>query len=1338
MASIHSGKIAVVSSSCLIVCLGVLFSCVKDTPFVANNPLDEQGANWHPPVVNASTRDTSVSILDTVTFRAHGTDTADPRDVITRYFWSVNALAPSTAGADTFKYSFGTSGTDTMYVRCLNKDSVSSTYDTIVVNVHSYVPSLRFDSIPSTNVAQGKSATFYARASDTMSSQFQFIWTDTSGVFSDTGARTTARDTTARDSRSYVFRGNRMYIVAVKVIDRHGQVSGADSLRVVANGNAPVITAPVQGDTLAFNQVTINWVQGTYNTRQRLTLTGDPDFTTILFDTSFSGSGVNGYHLVQIDYGRSYRVTVYGYNGLNDSAVSRPIGFSVMPEPFGANARLKSLGLMQGSIQVQLSPSFNKNTLVYRDTVDSSVSSMTVTAVPDTSQAIVTFNGMPNYIPGQATTTVPQLSLGLDTVFVLITATDKVTQRTYQIITFRRGASDAYLQSLQISPGALVPLFNRDSLTYRDTVLLGTASVQISPSAEDGYAGVKINGAAYSYVLMTPLVDSSGVDTVKVAVTAENHLTTKTYRVIVFRIPDRSDSLMSLASNSVLGLSPTFSSSTFNYRDTASYFDSLYKLTAYSMDQYIRIAINGKSALQNLTVDSIKLNPGMNTVTVRTTAQDTSKHLVYTVSVYRYPPDTNAALASLYSSHGLTPSFTTNTFNYYDTVPYLDSLYSLTPTASATGVIAGNSSMKITVNGIAVASGYSIDTIRLAPRSNTVTVRTTAQDTSKHKVYTVSVYRIPPDTNAALYSLSAQYPSYLKPSFSGDMLNYSDTVVYSDSLFQLLATAINSYINITINGRTAPYQLTDTVKLSQGINAITVRTTAQDTGVHRNYVVKVVRLAPSRNAQLDSIGLSAGGLVPKFDTTVTLYSVQVPHEITSIQLTPGLADTTATVKINGTAVASGKPSGPVTLNAGTTSVIIAVVAQDASVKKSDTIVVQRGDSATVIPGLMVSGADTIKKTGSPYHVTGGILVQAGGNLVIQAGVTLLMDPQVSIDVKGKLAAIGASSDSIVFRAYNASAGQWGYVNFSATAVPTTLNGGVYQSGSVLQYCVFENGGNTSTTNAVVNTAGIYLLIANCSVRLSAIRGIYSQDSCIIDHCRISNCATDGIRVDNNCVIRYCMVSGCQTGINANWYYHTLSYDTVENCGGTGILMNNSSKALYCLASGNQGGGFSCGGTCTVYGCQAIGNSVPANNTSGVGGIYIASGLVCQCLISGNQSGGTPALYMGGGTTADSNTISGNQYTGSNATGAGYVTIYGPDTLTYNNIVNNTGASYLVSNGSAYGYPNVNAQNNFWGAGSSTNSIRPQIYDYFKNSNLSVVDIGDPQLSGQVPNTPPIQ
>ena len=29
-------------------------------------------------------------------------------------------------------------------------------------------------------------------------------------------------------------------------------------------------------------------------------------------------------------------MTVYGYNGLNDSAISKPIGFSVIPEPFGA------------------------------------------------------------------------------------------------------------------------------------------------------------------------------------------------------------------------------------------------------------------------------------------------------------------------------------------------------------------------------------------------------------------------------------------------------------------------------------------------------------------------------------------------------------------------------------------------------------------------------------------------------------------------------------------------------------------------------------------------------------------------------------------------------------------------------------------------------------------------------------------------------------------------------------------------------------------------------------------------------------------------------------------
>jgi hypothetical protein len=1338
MVSLRSGKIAVVLFPCLFVCLGILFKCVKDTPFEANNPNDEQGTNWHPPAVYASTHDTSVSIVDTVTFRAHGVDTADSRDVITRYFWSVNSLTTSAVGADTFTYSFRIPGIDTIYLRCQNKDSVLSKYDSIIVRVHSYIPSVRFDSTPSTNVSQGKSVTYYAKASDTISSQYKFIWTDTAGVFSDTIARTTTRDTIARNSRSYVFNSNRMYIVAVKVIDLHGQVSIAESLRVVVNGNAPVITAPVQGDMLTFNQVTINWVQGSYNSRQRLTLTGDPDFSAILFDTSFSGTGVNGYHLVQIDYGRSYRVTMYGYNVANDSAISKSVGFSTITEPFGANARLKSLSVMQGSSQVQLSPSFSKNTLVYRDTVDSSVTSLTVTAVPDTDQAVVAIKGQYNYTPGQATGIVSMLSFGLDTIPVLVTATDKITQRTYQIITFRRGPSDANLQSLEVSAGTLKPSFFRDSLTYRDTIGMGISSIQITPSAEDGYAGVKINGTTYSYNLMTPLADSSGVDTIKVVVTAENHLTTKTYRVIVFRMPDRSDSLFSLTSNSDYGLRPAFNADTFNYRDTASYFDSLYKLTAYAMSQYISIAINGKSALHTLTVDSIRLNIGMNSVTVRTTAQDTSQHRVYTVSVYRYPPDTNAALYSLYSPLGFSPAFNSATLSYHDTVPYLDSLYSLTPSASA---YPGSSSMKITVNGIVVNSGSSIDTIRLVPKLNTITVRTTAQDTSKHKVYTVSVYRYPPDTSAQLQSLTAQQNAYeLRPYFTSDTLNYRDTVVYADSLYQLSASTMSSYISITINGKTALNQLIDTVKLTQGMNALTVRTTAQDTGVHRNYVVRVVRLPASRNAQLDSIGLSAGGLVPKFDTAVTLYTVQVPNEITSIQLTPGLVDTTASVKINGASVASGKASSPVSLNEGSNTIIIAVVAQDASVQKSDTLQVQRGVPATVISGLMVSGIDTIKKSGSPYHVTGGILVKAGGTLVIQAGVTLLMDPQVSVDVKGTLVARGTSSDSIVFQAYNASAGQWGYVNFSTTAVPTTLNGGAYQSGSVLQYCVFENGGNTSTTYAVVNTAGIYLLISNCSVRISPIRGIYSQDSCIIDHCHVSDCVQEGIRVDNHSIVRYCRVNNCQTtGISGSYYYFSFAYDTVEACGGTGIYAAYYSKVLFCRASGNQAGGFSLGSSDTIYGCVSTDNST--DNTGGSAGISISSNsLVRQCLVSGNQGTGYSALLISGGATKiDSNTISANQYTGTNAASVGCIAISGADTMTCNNIVNNTGASYLVRNQASVGTGNdINAQNNFWGAGSTTSSIRPQIYDYFKDSNKSVVDIGDPQRSAQVPNTPAIQ
>ena len=58
--------------------------------------------------------------------------------------------------------------------------------------------------------------------------------------------------------------------------------------------------------------------------------------------------------------------------------------------------------------------------------------------------------------------------------------------------------------------------------------------------------------------------------------------------------------------------------------------------------------------------------------------------------------------------------------------------------------------------------------------------------------------------------------------------------------------------------------------------------------------------------------LSAGSLVPAFASATTSYTASVAlHPVTSLAVTPTVADSTATVKVNGLTVASGTASSAI-------------------------------------------------------------------------------------------------------------------------------------------------------------------------------------------------------------------------------------------------------------------------------------------------------------------------------------------------------------------------------------------------------------------------------------------
>ncbi len=96
------------------------------------------------------------------------------------------------------------------------------------------------------------------------------------------------------------------------------------------------------------------------------------------------------------------------------------------------------------------------------------------------------------------------------------------------------------------------------------------------------------------------------------------------------------------------------------------------------------------------------------------------------------------------------------------------------------------------------------------------------------------------------------------------------------------------------------------------------------------------------NVKLTALTLSVGTLIPAFAGDTTAYSANVSAATSSLTLTSTLADTNATLKVNGTAVNSGAASGSIPLANGTNVITIITTGVDGSATKTYMVTVTRG------------------------------------------------------------------------------------------------------------------------------------------------------------------------------------------------------------------------------------------------------------------------------------------------------------------------------------------------------------------------------------------------------------
>lgn len=83
-------------------------------------------------------------------------------------------------------------------------------------------------------------------------------------------------------------------------------------------------------------------------------------------------------------------------------------------------------------------------------------------------------------------------------------------------------------------------------------------------------------------------------------------------------------------------------------------------------------------------------------------------------------------------------------------------------------------------------------------------------------------------------------------------------------------------------------------------------------------------------------------------------------------------------------------------------------------------------------------------SGSPYRVTGEIVVPAGQTLTIEPGVRVQFDGHFKFTVNGRLQAVGAENDSIFFTTDDVATG-WGGIRIESSVIST------------LSYCRIEFG-----------------------------------------------------------------------------------------------------------------------------------------------------------------------------------------------------------------------------------------------------------------------------------------
>jgi len=262
-------------------------------------------------------------------------------------------------------------------------------------------------------------------------------------------------------------------------------------------------------------------------------------------------------------------------------------------------------------------------------------------------------------------------------------------------------------------------------------------------------------------------------------------------------------------------------------------------------------------------------------------------------------------------------------------------------------------------------------------------------------------------TDATLSGLAISNGT-LSPSFNSTVVAYTDAVGYAQNSIKLTPTVNDANATVTVKGNTTTSGSQSVgIALSVGDNVIPVVVTAEDGITTKEYDVTVTR-AQSTNDTLTTLRIAPYAvLTPVGGSGHPYFAANEPYYVTSVTIIPTYGNGNSSVTINGSLVASGTASQPISLNVGPNTITEVITAQNGNSRTVTIIVTRAASSNANLSFMHLSNGAALSPAFS--HGTTSYTATVLNAVSAMTVTPTLANANASVTVNGSATASGSAS-----------------------------------------------------------------------------------------------------------------------------------------------------------------------------------------------------------------------------------------------------------------------------------------------------------------------------------------